>query len=137
MAQWEFEKNQHSFLAHILIKALTVLARKSPDIEKAFFAQRKVPEGPRPYDIVLTVDGFELPLEAAFEEIARQMDEMVKLEALDLLEERLGKDIDNRVSVLQELITEATSSLRDELDAKLNINLAYDDDGWRKVDRDE
>ena len=129
MAKWDFLKNQGTFLAKMLIKALTSMPE---DKQKEYFAHRdkvteKIEGEERPYNIQFIVDGFEFPLEDAFQRIEEQLDDMIERRAIKLLDERLAQGSE-QLDKLRDLVDDAASKLQDRLEKELHIT--FDDDTW-------
>lgn len=117
---WSFLDNQDSFLANMLIRAVGALP---PDIKARFYAR----EHGDNYDIHFVVDGFELPLEASFDEIERQLDDMIKREAVKLLDDKLDEHY-YKLTDIAGIVDNACKQICQEFMTKLGITLREDED---------
>lgn len=128
MAEHKFDSMGKSFLDYMMIKAITKLPKNLfNQILAAQEAQAEQPDGKKPYTVVFSVNGVELPLEKAFKDIKDALDEMVERKAVKLLDGQLSKEL-RKVNVLSELVEQAAKELHSKLEQKLGIKL--DDDGW-------
>ena len=128
MAEFNFMKNRDSFLGRMLIKAIT---RLPEDHKRAYFDHIKQLGHTDVHDIVFSVDGFELPLEAVFEALEQSLDEMIRQDAVRLLYEKLSvkmTDVDDIIDQFAEIASEVYDQLRWQLVNKLGIEPPPEDD---------
>jgi len=102
----DFMKERDSFLGYCMVNAVTH-ADKLVDITG------KSPDGN--YEIQFIINGVELPLKETFEDIEKQIDEMVAKKALELLEEKF---LD-----MTDIVYHITEELKRTAQEKLNLKI--------------
>jgi hypothetical protein len=103
----DFGKERDSFLGYCMVNAVT-------HADKVSEVTGKSPDGN--YDIQFIINGVELPLEETFEDIEKQMDEMVRKKALELIEEKLADISDTAYQITEELKKRAAERLNLEIE---------------------
>lgn len=98
----DFMKIRDTFLGYCLVNSVT-------HRDKLNEVTGKCSDGL--YDIKFIVNEVELPLEETFEDIEKQIDEMVRKKALELLEEKFGEMTDVVYRITEELKRKAQDQL--------------------------
>jgi len=111
----EIDIGGYNFRSWLIIHSVTELG----DMDTILKAH---PEGKKTWDVRLTIDGVELPLDKTIDQIEKNLDEHIVKKARELISSKMG-EIENEIDELAENVREQVEEMRNKMTQMFNATM--------------